>query len=83
MAHNKGKYKAVDRLPPGATTVKEYCKDEKFSIQWFYKQIRDYNDKKVKYLKFDVVIWKTHNYVVPKSEKRIKELETKFKKNLA
>lgn len=83
MAHNKGKYPLVKTLPANALPVQAYAEEKKITVQWIYKQLRLLRDKKVKYLVFKMVLWKTHNYVVPLTALEIKMLKQLHPKNVA
>jgi hypothetical protein len=59
MKRNNGKYKEVKQLPDGAMTVSEYAANNEISQSYVYKKIER---NKANY---EVVIFKTMNFVIP------------------
>ena len=65
MAHNKGKYTEVLKLPEKALPVQSYADEKNCTRQYVYKLLRLKREGKKDNLEFKMVIWKGHNYVVP------------------
>lgn len=62
MKRNKGKYKEVEYLHPEAMTVTEFAAKRKISQSYVYKLIeRNKAD-------FQIVVFKTMNFIVPLTE---------------
>lgn len=59
MKRNLGKYKEVNTLPDNALTISEYAHQRNISVGHVYTH---YGRGKANY---DIVIFKTHNYVIP------------------
>lgn len=62
MKKNTGKYKEVNRLPANALTVADYAKDKGFTTNYIYNLIR-----LNKHLdRFDIVVFQSFNFIIPK-----------------
>ena len=62
MKKNKGKYKEVSKLPDNAKTVAQYAQEQGFTSNYIYNLIRQ--GKHVD--KFEVVIFQSFNFIIPK-----------------
>jgi hypothetical protein len=60
MKKNKGKYPEVSKLPNNALTVSEYAKQQGFTTNYVYNQIRD-----KKNTAFNIVVFQSFNFVIP------------------
>lgn len=60
MKRNANKYTQVDELPAGAMTVREYAASQDVTTTYIYKLIREGKNS------FDVVVFKTINFIIPK-----------------
>ena len=65
MAHNKGKYTEVLKLPEKALPVQSYADERRFTVQWLYKLLRLQREGKRENLEFKMIVWKGHNYILP------------------
>ena len=59
MKRNNGKYKEVKQLPTGAMTITEYADNNNMSQSNVYKKIER------KTANYQIVIFKTMNFVIP------------------
>lgn len=58
----EGKYKHVEKLPSSALTVNEYANQEGISVPHVYKRYRLGQGG------FEIVVFKTMNFVLPKNK---------------
>ncbi len=61
MKKNKDKYPEVKKLPAKAVTVKDYADSKGISTAYIYKMVREKKNKA-----FDIVIFQTINFIIPK-----------------
>lgn len=58
-------YRELNKLPASALTVDEYADTVNISPQYVYKLWRGWVDKK-RPVSFEIVVFKKHNFVIPK-----------------
>ena len=64
MKRNEGKYKTVEKLPPGAMLVKDYAEQEGVKEPAIYNRLfRGTAD-------FEIVIYYERNFIVPQCAKQ-------------
>lgn len=59
MKRNKDKYPVVTKLPANALTVAQYAKNNNFTTNYVYNQLRLGKNK------FKVVIFQSFNFIIP------------------
>ncbi len=62
MKKNKNKYREVTELPKTALTVAQYALNRECNTSYLYQLVRE--DK----AEFEIVIFKTINFIIPKKK---------------
>ena len=60
MKRNINKYPVVSKLPVNALTVAEYARQQGYTTNYIYNQVRD-----KKNTTFNIVVFQSFNFIIP------------------